>query len=254
MTLTKRVVACLDVSNGRVVKGTKFVELRDVGDPATMAASYEAQGADEIVFLDISATPENRSTMLSLVRKTAEQLFIPLAVGGGIRSADDVLRALDEGADKVAINSAAVARPAIITESADRIGSQCVAASIDIATIDGEWIVVIAGGRKVTALRAVEWARECADRGAGEIILTSIDRDGARSGYDLELTAAVADAVSIPVVASGGAGSALDVVDVLQATSAQAALVAGILHEGTVSISEIKSALRLSGIAAREAA
>ncbi|MBA2688335.1 MAG: imidazole glycerol phosphate synthase subunit HisF [Gemmatimonadaceae bacterium] len=254
MTLTKRVVACLDVSNGRVVKGTKFVELRDIGDPAAMAASYEAQGADEIVFLDISATPGNRSTMLSLVRKTAEQLFIPLAVGGGIRSADDVLRALDEGADKVAINSAAVTRPAIITESADRIGSQCVTASIDVATIAGELIVVIAGGRKVTGLRAVEWARECADRGAGEIILTSIDRDGARSGYDLELTAAVADAVSIPVVASGGAGSALDVVEVLQATNAQAALVAGILHEGTVSVGEIKSAMRISGIAAREAA
>lgn len=254
MTLTKRVVACLDVSNGRVVKGTKFVELRDIGDPAMMAASYEAQGADEIVFLDISATPENRSTMLSLVRKTAEQLFIPLAVGGGIRSTDDVLRALESGADKVAINSAAVTRPAIITESADRIGSQCVVASIDVATIDGEWIVVIAGGRTVTALRAIEWARQCADLGAGEIILTSIDRDGARSGYDLELTGAVADAVSIPVVASGGAGCALDVVEVLQVTSAQAALVAGILHEGTVSISEIKSALRISGIAAREAA
>ncbi len=254
MTLAKRVVACLDVSNGRVVKGTRFVELRDIGDPIALAASYEAQGADEIVFLDISATPENRSTMLSLVRKTAEQLFIPLVVGGGIRSADDVLRALDGGADKVAINSAAVQRPAIITESADRIGSQCVAASIDVASIGGEWIVVIAGGREVTALRAVDWARECADRGAGEIILTSIDRDGARSGYDLELTAAVADAVSIPVVASGGAGSALDIVAVLQATSAQAALVAGILHEGTVSIAEIKSAMRISGIASRAAA
>ncbi len=254
MTLTKRVVACLDVSNGRVVKGTKFVELRDIGDPAKMAASYEAQGADEIVFLDISATPENRGTTLSLVRRTAEQLFIPLVVGGGIRSADDVLRALDAGADKVAINSAAVAAPKIITESADRIGSQCVAASIDVATIDGEWIVVIAGGRTVTGLQAVDWARECADRGAGETILTSIDRDGARSGYDLELTAAVAEAIPIPVVASGGAGTALDVVEVLHATTAQAALVAGILHEGTVSISEIKSAMRISGIEARPAA
>lgn len=254
MTLAKRVIACLDVDNGRVVKGTKFVQLRDMGDPAAMAASYEVQGADEIVFLDISATPDNRSTMLSLVRKTAERLFIPLAVGGGIRSVDDVLRALDEGADKVAINSAAVARAGILSESAGRIGSQCVIASIDVTRINGEWIVVISGGREITALRAIEWARRCADCGAGEIILTSIDRDGTRSGYDIELTAAIADAVSIPVVASGGAGSALDVVDVLQATNAQAALVAGVLHERTVTIGEIKSALRLSGIVSRAAA
>lgn len=254
MTFCKRVVACLDVNGCRVVKGTNFSRLRDMGDPVAMAASYEAQGADEIAFLDIAATPEERSTMLSIVRTTADVLFIPLAVGGGIRSVDDVLRALGEGADKVAINSSAIARPVILTDAANKIGSQCVVASIDVAGIGGRWRVVSAGGRTLTDRFAVEWARECQERGAGEIILTSIDRDGMRSGYDLELTCAVADAVSIPVIASGGAGSAADVVDVLQKTGAQAALVAGMLHDGTVTISGIKSAMLASGIPLRVAA
>jgi cyclase len=192
--------------------------------------------------------------MYSLVRRTAEQLFIPLAVGGGIRSVDDVLRVLSEGADKVAINSAAIARPVILEEASAKIGSQCVVASIDIATIDGEWRVVSNGGRELTHMRAVEWAKECASRGAGEIILTSIDRDGVRSGYDVELTSVVADAVSIPVVASGGAGSVQDVTDVLQRTDAAAALVAGILHDGSVTLRDIKRGMAAVGIPTRMAA
>jgi cyclase len=254
MTLLKRLVVCLDVDNGWVVKGTNFTDLRDVGDPVTLATAYERENADEIVFLDIAATPENRNTMLSVVRRAAEQLFIPLAVGGGIRSADDVLRALGEGADKVAINSAAIATPSVLTEAAERIGSQCVVASIDVTRIDGEWRVAISGGRKVTERRALEWARECEDRGAGEIILTSIDHDGSRIGYDLELTSAVADALCIPVVASGGAGSPDDVVAVLTRTGAQAALVAGMLHDGTVQIADIKRAMQSAGIATRMSA
>lgn len=254
MGLTRRLIVCLDVNGGRVVKGTNFTELRDVGDPPELAVRYESEGADEIVFLDISASPENRDTLFGIVRHTADQLFIPLAVGGGIRSVEDVLRALDAGADKVAINSAAIRRPAILTEAAQRIGSQCVVASIDVSRIHGEWRVVSLGGRNVTALRAVEWARECAEHGAGEIILTSIDRDGVRSGYDLELTKAIADAVSIPIVASGGAGSALDVAAVLNDTGAQAALVAGILHDRLVSIAAIKEAMQKAGLPVRIAA
>ncbi len=252
--IARRVVVCLDVSDGWVVKGTRFESLRDVGDPVALATDYERQGADEIVFLDISATPGNRETLFAAVTRTAEQLFIPLTVGGGIRSVDDVMLALDSGADKVAINSAAVSSPGILDAAAARIGSQCVVASIDVATIDGEWLVVTHGGRTVTRLRAIDWASECAARGAGEILLTSIDRDGVRGGYDTKLTLAVADAVSIPVIASGGAGSAMDVVTVLTTGRAQAALVAGIVHDGVVTVAEIKREMRAAGIAVRLAA
>lgn len=252
--IARRVVVCLDVSDGRVVKGMRFRSLRDVGDPVALATDYEHQGADEIVFLDISATPKNRETLFAAVTRTAEQLFIPLTVGGGIRSVDDVMLALDSGADKVAINSAAVSSPGILDAAAARIGSQCVVASIDVATIDGEWLVVTHGGRTVTRLRAIDWASECEARGAGEILLTSIDRDGVRGGYDTRLTLAVADAVSIPVVASGGAGSAMDVVTVLTTGRAQAALVAGIVHDGLVTVAEIKREMRAAGIIVRLAA
>ena len=252
--LTRRVVVCLDVRGGRVVKGTRFVSLRDVGEPVELAERYEAEGADEIVFLDISATAEERSPLLDIVRRTAARLFIPLTVGGGVRSVDDVSRALRAGADKVSINSAAVARPELLTECAERFGAQCVVASIDARREGSAWLVSTRGGQRATALDVVEWARECAARGAGEILLTSIDRDGVRDGYDLDLTRAVSAAVSVPVVASGGAGSAEHVVQVLREGGADAALVAGILHDGATTVAAIKQAMQSGGLSVRLAA
>ena len=252
--LTQRVIACLDVKDGRVVKGTGFVNLRDAGDPVVLAERYERQGADEIVYLDISATDEGRSTLLDLVRRTAERLFIPLTVGGGMRRVEDIANALRAGADKTAINSAAVRSPKLLTEAACRFGSQCVVASIDALRKGASWEVYINGGREPTGIDAVEWATRCAALGAGEILLTSIDRDGARSGYDVELTSRVARAVRIPVVASGGAGSAADVVDAFVSGGAQAALLAGVLHDQTTDIRSLKSALAATGIRVRVAA
>jgi cyclase len=249
--LTRRLIVCLDVKGGRVVKGVQFEGLRDVGDPVALARRYEAEGADEITFLDISASEEERSTLLDLVRRTAEQLFIPLTVGGGVRTVDDVGRALRAGADKVSINSAAVANPALLTGCAERFGSQCVVASIDARREGDGWRVYTRGGKAPTELDAVAWARECVRRGAGEILLTSIDRDGARSGYDLALTQAVAAAVSVPVIASGGAGSAEHVRAALQEGRADAALVAGILHDAVTTVGEIKGLLATSGIEVR---
>ena len=249
--LARRVIVCLDVQGARVVKGTRFESLRDVGDPVELAERYEEAGADEIVFLDIAASPDERDTLLDMVRRTAVSLFIPLTVGGGIRSVDDVSRALQAGADKVSINSAAVARPELLTECAERYGAQCVVASIDAKRDSDRWVVRTRGGRSGTTLDAVQWARECAERGAGEILLTSIDRDGVRSGYDIELTRAVSRAVSVPVVASGGAGSADDVVDALRTGEADAALVAGILHDGVTTVAELKKVMRGAGIPTR---
>ena len=252
--LTRRVVVCLDVQGGRVVKGTQFVNLRDVGDPVELATRYEREGADEIVFLDISASAEERGTLLDVARRTAERLFVPLTIGGGIRSADDVGAALRAGADKVTINSAAVARPAVLTEAAERFGAQCVVASIDAKWNGGAgWRVYVKGGREATALDVVDWAVECVRRGAGEILLTSIDRDGARTGYDLELTRAVAQAVHVPVVASGGAGSAADVCAVLDRGGADAALLAGILHDGVTTVGAVKQAMRTACLPVRAA-
>ena len=251
--LTRRVVVCLDVKGGRVVKGTGFVDLRDVGDPVALATRYEREGADEIVFLDISASAEERGTLLDVARRTAERLFVPLTIGGGVRSADDVGRALRAGADKVSINSAAVARPEVLTESAERFGAQCVVASID-AKRDGDgWRVYVKGGRERTELDAIAWAVECVRHGAGEVLLTSIDRDGARTGYDLALTRAVADAVNVPVVASGGAGSAAHVCEVLERGGADAALLAGILHDNVSTVAEVKHAMRSARIPVRGA-
>ncbi len=238
--LSRRVVVCLDVAEARVVKGVGFESLRDVGDPADMAVRYERDGADEIVFLDISASAEQRATVLDVARRTAERLFIPLTIGGGIRSADDAGRTLRAGADKVSINSAAVSRPQMLGECADRFGSQCIVASIDAKRENGDWRVYTHGGRVRTELDAVGWAVECVERGAGEILLTSIDRDGTRSGYDIELTKAVADVVSVPVIASGGAGDAADVISVLRDGHADAALVAGILHDDLTTVGAIK--------------
>jgi cyclase len=252
--LLNRVIVCLDVKAGRVVKGVQFVQLRDVGDPVALAERYEREGADEIVFLDISASAEERATLLDVARRTAERLFVPLTIGGGVRSADDVGRALRAGADKVSINSAAVERPEVMTESAERFGSQCVVASIDAKSVAGEtgrWKVYTRGGRSATGLDAVEWARECVERGAGEILLTSIDRDGARTGYALELTRAVASAVPVPVIASGGAGSAEHVRDAIVEAHADAALVAGILHDGLTTVRAIKDVLRAAGVPVR---
>ena len=251
MSLTKRLIVCLDVRRGRVVKGVQFEGLRDVGDPVELAERYERDGADEIVFLDIGATHEERATMLELARRTAERLFIPLTIGGGIRTVDDMANALRAGADKVGVNSAAVARPEIITEGARRFGAQCIVASIDAKRDGSSWRVYTSGARVRTELDAVEWARECARRGAGEILLTSIDRDGARSGYDLELTRAVSEAVSVPVIASGGAGQAAHLCDVLLHGGADAALVAGIVHDGVTTVGALKRATRDGNIPVR---
>ncbi len=252
--LSRRIVVCLDVQGGRVVKGEQFIHLRDVGDPVDLATRHEAEGADEIVFLDISATSDERAMLLDVARRTAERLFIPLTLGGGIRSADDVSLALRAGADKVSINSAAVDRPAVLGESAARFGSQCVVASIDAKRDGNGWRVYTHGGRTRTELDAVEWARACVAHGAGEILLTSIDRDGTRSGYDLDLTRAVSTAVNVPVVASGGAGSANDVCEVLRSGGADAALVAGMLHDGSTTVREIKALLQSSGLLVRAVA
>ncbi len=259
--LTRRLIVCLDVKGGRVVKGVQFVELRDVGDPVALAERYEAEGADEVVFLDISASAEERSTLLDVARRTAERLFVPLTIGGGISTADDVGRALRAGADKVSVNTAAVERPEVITEAAARFGSQCVVASIDAKrdpAVPGHggghtpfWRVYTRGGRTRTGLEAVGWARECVRRGAGEILLTSIDRDGSKAGYDLALTRAVADAVDVPVIASGGAGRAGHVLEALREGGADAALVAGILHDGETTVGEIKRAMREGGVRVR---
>jgi imidazole glycerol-phosphate synthase subunit HisF len=251
--LTRRVVVCLDVKGGRVVKGTQFVNLRDVGDPVELATCYEREGADEIVFLDISASAEERGTLLDVARRTAERLFVPLTIGGGVRSADDVGRVLRAGADKVSINSAAVARPQVLTESAERFGAQCVVISIDAKRDGDSWRVYAKGGRERTELDAVEWATECVRRGAGEVLLTSIDRDGARIGYDIDLTRAVVSAVDVPVVASGGAGNEQHVCEVFQAGRADAALLAGILHDGLTTVAAVKSAMRSAHLPVRAA-
>jgi cyclase len=254
MTLMNRVIACLDVKDARVVKGVGFVNLRDEGDPVVLAERYEAQGADEIVYLDISATNDGRSTLLDLVRRTAERLFIPLTVGGGMRSVDDIAAALRAGADKIAINSAGVRRPELFSEAATRFGSQCVVASIDALRNGDSWEVYVNGGREPTGLDAIEWAAKCIELGAGEILLTSIDRDGARTGYDLELLSRVAKVSTVPVIASGGAGSAADIRDAFTRGGADAALLAGLLHSGVTDIQSIKSALRADGISVRIAA
>jgi cyclase len=250
--LTRRVIVCLDVKGPRVVKGVQFVGLRDVGDPVELATRYEGEGADEITFLDISASAEERATLLDVARRTAERLFIPLTIGGGVRTVHDVARALRAGADKVSLNSAAVSRPEVLTEAAERFGAQCVVASIDARrNAAGEWKVWVKGGREETPLEAVAWAQECVARGAGEILLTSIDRDGARTGYDLPLTRAIADAVSVPVIASGGAGEAQHLVDAVVDGHADAVLVAGILHDGLTTVSALKDVMQASGLPVR---
>jgi cyclase len=252
--LYQRLIVCLDVAGGRVVKGVGFGSLRDIGDPVALATRYEREGADEIVYLDINASAEGRETLVDLIRRTAEELFIPLTVGGGVRTVEDMRRNLMAGADKVSVNSAAVARPELLTEAADRFGAQCVVASIDVRREGDAWRVYTHGGRNSTGLDALEWATECAARGAGEILLTSIDRDGTRRGYDTELTRAVAACVSVPVVASGGAGSEDDVVQVLREGHADAALVAGLLHDGVTTVGALKQRMAEQNVRVRAVA
>jgi imidazole glycerol-phosphate synthase subunit HisF len=253
MTVRIRVIPCLDVSNGRVVKGVNFVDLRDAGDPVEQAQAYDAAGADELCFLDIGASHEGRDTIIDVVRRTAEVCFMPLTVGGGVRSADDARALLLAGADKVAINSAAVARPEIVADIADRFGSQCCVASVDArARMDGSgWEIFTHGGRKATGIDALEHAVNLARLGAGELLVTSMDRDGTRDGYDLALTRAIADAVSVPVVASGGVGDLSHLVDGVVKGHASAVLAASIFHFGQYSIKQAHDALRLAGLPAR---
>ena len=249
--LRPRIIVCLDVDHGRVVKGTRFKGLRDVGDPVELARRYEAEGADEIVFLDISASAEGRGTLLDTVQRTAEVLFIPLTVGGGVRTVEDMGELLRAGADKISLNTSAVKEPELVTRGAELFGSQCVVASVDAAR-DGEgWRAYIHGGRTPTELEGVRWARELARLGAGEILLTSMDQDGVRTGYDLELTRRVSDGVTVPVIASGGAGGPEHIRDAFTRGHASAALLAGILHDGLTTVGEIKNALTGWGVEVR---
>jgi cyclase len=250
--LTRRIIPCLDVAAGRVVKGTKFVELRDAGDPVELAALYNQQGADELTFLDITASSDGRETMIDVVRRTANQLFIPLTVGGGIRSVDDMRHMLRAGADKVSINSAALADPELIDRGAYAFGNQCIVVAIDARRrTDGGYEVYSHGGRRATGRDAVEWAVEAARRGGGEILLTSMDADGTKAGFELTLTAAVSSAVPVPVIASGGAGHAGHMAEALTTGKADAVLAAGIFHYGELTIDQVKRELARRGIPVR---
>jgi imidazole glycerol-phosphate synthase subunit HisF len=251
MTVRIRVIPCLDVSNGRVVKGVNFVDLRDAGDPVEQAQAYDAAGADELCFLDIGASHEGRGTIIDVVRHTAEVCFMPLTVGGGVRSAEDARALLLAGADKVAVNSAAVARPEVVADIAERFGSQCVVASVDARRTGDRWEIFTHGGRNPTGIDALEHAVNLAELGAGELLVTSMDRDGTRDGYDLALTRAIADAVNVPVVASGGVGNLDHLVEGVREGHASAVLAASIFHFGQHSIAEAHAALRAVGLPAR---
>ena len=250
--LTKRIIPCLDVTDGRVVKGTKFLQLRDAGDPVECAVEYNRQGADELVFLDITASSDDRHTMIDVVERTAEKCFMPLTVGGGIRTAKDVREMLLAGADKVSMNTAAIRKPELISDSAEAFGVQCIVVAIDAKrTGPGRWTVYTHGGRNATELDAVEWAKEAERRGAGEILLTSMDADGTKDGYDIGLTSAVSSAVGIPVIASGGAGTLEHLLQVLQRGKADAVLAASIFHFGEYTVGDAKRFLAENGILVR---
>ncbi len=249
--LTKRVIPCLDVTGGRVVKGTRFLQLRDAGDPVECALAYNEQGADELVFLDITASSDDRRTMIDVVERTAEQCFMPLTVGGGVRSAGNVRDLLCAGADKVSVNTAALARPALIDECSRGFGAQCVVLAVDAKRGPGGWTVYTHGGRKPTRRDVIEWVREAVSRGAGEILLTSMDADGTKDGYDIELTAAVCAAVNVPVIASGGAGTLEHMAEVLTRGGADAVLAASIFHFGEYNVAAVKGYLAEQGIAVR---
>lgn len=252
MTLAKRIIPCLDVTAGRVVKGVNFLELRDAGDPVEIAQRYDAQGADEITFLDITATSDGRDLILDIIEAVASQVFIPLTVGGGVRAVDDVRRLLNAGADKVGINSSAISNPQLVFDAAKKYGSQCIVVAIDAKkAADGRWEVFTHGGRKATGLDAVEWARKMENLGAGEILLTSMDRDGTKVGFDLDLTRSVSDAIGIPVIASGGVGGLQDLVDGIKSGHADAVLAASIFHYGQHTVQEAKRFMADQGIPMR---
>ena len=251
--LAKRIIPCLDVTGGRVVKGVNFVELRDAGDPVEIAARYNEQGADELTFLDITATSDGRDLILHIIEAVASQVFIPLTVGGGVRTVDDVRRLLNAGADKVSFNSAAVANPQVIRDASDKYGAQCIVVAIDAKRRDGGgWDVYTHGGRKNTGLDAVAWARQMAEHGAGEILLTSMDRDGTKIGFDLELTRAVSDAVPVPVIASGGVGALEHLSEGIRIGGADAVLAASIFHYGTFTVAQAKALMARDGIPVRQ--
>jgi cyclase len=247
----KRIIPCMDVDAGRVVKGTRFIDIRDAGDPVELAAHYDAEGADELIFLDITATSDRRSTAVELARRAADEVFVPFTIGGGVRTVADAQAVLDAGADKVSVNSAAVARPELIDEMARVFGAQCVVLAVDArARPDGGWEVVVAGGRTATGRDALEWVREGAGRGAGEILLTSMDRDGTKDGYDLKLVRAVSGAVDVPVIASGGVGEPRHMVDGVRA-GADAVLAASIFHYGEFTIDAVRAEMEAAGIPVR---
>ena len=257
MGLAKRVIPCLDIAEGRVVKGVNFVNLRDAGDPVEVARRYDEQGADELCFLDITASHEGRDTLYDVVRRTAEQCFMPLTVGGGVRTVEDIRKLLLAGADKVSINTAAVARPEFVREAAEKFGSQCIVAAIDAKSVSppesrpGKWGIFTHGGRQPTGLDAVEWACRLVDYGAGEILLTSMDRDGAKTGFDLKLTRAVVDAVDVPVIASGGVGTLQHLVEGVTQGGADAVLAASIFHYGEFTVAQAKEVMRGAGLEVR---
>lgn len=256
MGLAKRIIPCLDVDNGRVVKGVQFVDIRDAGDPVEVAKRYNEQGADEITFLDIKATHDNRGTMVDVVEAVASQVFIPLTVGGGIRTVEDVRQMLNAGADKVGINSAAVSNPEFVREATEKFGSQCIVVAIDAKCVSAEgepkrWEIFTHGGRKETGIDAIEWAKKMVDFGAGELLLTSMDRDGTKSGFDLELTRAISDAVVVPVIASGGVGKLQDLTDGVKIGRADAVLAASIFHFGEHTVEEAKQQMASQGIEVR---
>lgn len=252
MSLAKRIIPCLDVDNGRVVKGVKFVDIRDAGDPVEIARRYDQEGADELTFLDITATHDDRDTMVHVVEQVASEVFIPLTVGGGIRTLDDIRRMLNAGADKVGINSAAVFNPEFVKEAAERFGSQCIVVAIDAKqTGEDHWEIFTHGGRKPTGIDAIEWAKKMTTYGAGEILLTSMDRDGTKQGFDLELTRRISEAVSVPVIASGGVGTLDHLADGVLQGKADAVLAASIFHFGEYTIGQAKQAMAAKGIEVR---
>lgn len=251
MALAKRIIPCLDVTDGRVVKGINFLELRDAGDPVEIAKRYDDQGADELTFLDITASSDNRGLILNIIEEVASQVFIPLTVGGGVREVDDVRRLLNAGADKVSINTSAVLNPQLVADAAGRYGSQCIVVAIDAKQVDDHWEVFTHGGRKATGIDAVEWARKMVELGAGELLVTSMDRDGTKIGFNLPLNRAISDAVDVPIIASGGVGNLMHLVEGVQEGGADAVLAASIFHYGEFTVRQAKEYMRDHGIEVR---